>query len=184
MGANRSENSSYTAAIKKIKSAKRKEVVNRVHPLKNCTQPRSKAEVEPSAAKLVSSSQPKKLSSQEKHLPASEFETVEASPTSRAASTKASHASSSDASHTFSLPESRDSSSERLQLVIPVVVEDLGSKAVRNKRLHTSSSSPPPSPIYVEHFSKKVGKSLEDLSASRLSLSKSPSSSKKKKINK
>ena len=38
MGANRSENSSYAAAIKKIKHVKRKVVVDRVHPLKNVNQ--------------------------------------------------------------------------------------------------------------------------------------------------
>ena len=38
MGANRSENSSYAAAIKKIKLVKRKVVVDRVHPLKNVNQ--------------------------------------------------------------------------------------------------------------------------------------------------
>ena len=46
MGANRSENSSYAAAMKKIKSVKTKVVVDRVHPLKNVNQSRSKAEVE------------------------------------------------------------------------------------------------------------------------------------------
>ena len=59
MGANKSENSSYAAAIKKIKSVERKEVVDRVHPVKNDTQSRSKAEVELSAVKLVFSPQPK-----------------------------------------------------------------------------------------------------------------------------
>ena len=49
MGAKRSENSSYAAAIKKIKHVKRKVVVDRVNPLKNVNQSRSKADVELSA---------------------------------------------------------------------------------------------------------------------------------------
>ena len=224
MGANRSENSSYADAIKKIKHVKRKVVVDRVHPLKNVNQSQSKAGVElsvmeielsaaevgpsaaeaelstgevvlsavevgVSAAKLVSSPQSKKSSSPKKQLPASEYEIIEASQSScvatcQSASTKVSPASSSGASQALSLPEPRGSSSEGLQSVIPVVVEvhrseDLGSKAVRNKSLRTPSSSPPISPTHSKHFLKKVGKSLEDLVASRVS--KSPSSSEKTK---
>ena len=91
--------------------------------------------------------------------------------------TKASHASSSGASQAISLPKHRDSSTKGLQSVIHVVVEvhrseDLGSKAVCSKRLHTPPSSPPLSPTHSKHLSKKVGKSLEDLSPS--GVSKSP----------
>ena len=197
MGANRSENSSYAAAIKKIKHVKRKVVVDKVHPLKNVNQSQSKAGVElsamevelsavevgpsaaeaklstgevvlsavevgVSAAKLVSSPRSKKSSSPKKQLPASEYEIVEASQSSCVAtcqsdSTKVSPASSSGASQAISLPEPRGSSSEGLQSVILVVVEvhrseDLGSKAVRNKRLRTPSSSPPISPTHSKHF--------------------------------
>ena len=52
MGANRNENSSYAAVMKKIKSVKQKVVVDRVHPLKNVNQSRSKAEVELSAVEV------------------------------------------------------------------------------------------------------------------------------------
>ena len=52
MGANRSENSSYTAAIKKIKHVKRKVVVDKVHPLQNVNQSRSKAGIELSAVEV------------------------------------------------------------------------------------------------------------------------------------
>ena len=197
-------------------------MLDRVHPLKNVNQSRSKAGVElyamevelsavevglsameadlsigevvlsaaevgVSAAKLVSSPQSKKLSSLKKQLPASEYEIVEASQSScvatcQSASTKVSLASSSGASQAISLPEPRGSSSKGLQLVIPVVVEvhrseDLGSKAVHNKRLRTPSSSPPIPPTHSKHFLKKVGKSFEDLLASRVS--KSPLSSDK-----
>ena len=151
----------------------------------------SAVEVGVSAAKLVSSPRSKKSSSPKKQLPASEYEIVEASQSScvatcPSASTKASPASSSGASQAISLPEPRGSPSKGLQLVILVVVEvhrseDLGSKALCNKRLCAPSSSPPLSPTHSKHFLKKVGKSLEDLSTSRVS--KSPSSSEKTKKN-
>ena len=221
MGANTSENSSYAAAMKKMKRVKRKVVVDKVHPLKNVKQSRSKAvelsavgvglsaaevgpsaaeaglsameielsvaevghsaagaelstgevvlsavEVGVSAAKLVSSPRSKK-SSPKKQLPASEYEIVEASQFSCVAicqsdSTKASPFSSSGASQAISLPEPRGSSSKGLQSAVVEVhrSEDLGSKAVRNNRLHTPSSSPPLSPAHSKHFLKKVGKSL------------------------
>ena len=235
MGANRSENSSYAAAIKKIKLVKRKVVVDRVNPLKNVNQSRSKAEVElsavgvglsaaevgpsaaevgpsamevelsavevgpsaagaelstgevvlsavevgVSAAKLVSSPRSKKSSSPKKQLPASEYEIVEASQSSCVATCQSDSTKASGASQAISLPEPRGSSSKGLQLFVVEVhrSEDLGSKAVRNKRLCTPSS-PPLSPAHSKHFLKKVGKSLEGLSASRAS--KSPSSSEKK----
>ena len=146
----------------------------------------SAVEVGVSAAKLVSSLRSKKSSSPKKQLPASEYEIVEASQSScvvtcQSDSIKASPSSSSGASQAISLPEPRGSSSKGLQSVVVEVhrSEDLGSKAVHNKRLCTPSSSPPLSPAHSKHFLKKVGKSLEDLSASRAS--KSPLSSEKTK---
>ena len=52
MGANRSENSSYVAAIKKIKHVKRKVMGDKVHPLQNVNHSRSKAGVELSAMEV------------------------------------------------------------------------------------------------------------------------------------
>ena len=68
MGANRSEISSYAATIKKIKHVKRKVVVDRVHPLKNVNQSRSKAEVELSAVKVGPSAAEAELSAMEVEL--------------------------------------------------------------------------------------------------------------------
>ena len=72
VGANRSENSSYVAAIKKIKHVKRKVVVDGVHPLKNVNQSQSKAEVELSAAEVGPSAAEVELSAMEVELSAVE----------------------------------------------------------------------------------------------------------------
>ena len=160
MGANKSENSSYAAAIKKRKFVERKEVVDRVHPVKNDTQSRSKAEVELSAAevelsavKLVFSPQPKsrqlgksicllqnlKLLKLHNPPPWQPVDLLQQKPLMPLPQVHPKQ----------SLRESRDSSSEGLQSVVPVVgevhrSEGLGSKAMRNKRFHTPSSPPPP----------------------------------------
>ena len=81
------------------------------------------------------------------------------------------------ASQAISPPEPGGFSSKGLQSVLPVAVEvhrseDLGSKAVHSKRLRTPCSLL--FPTHSKHFLKRVGKSLEDLSASRVS--ESPSS--------
>ena len=195
MGANRSETSSYAAALKKIKTIKRKpNIVNRVDVSKISTPPQSRpkgessnlnsqlrqsrsvTKVESSTTSLARKTQHTKSVSPKKRVP-SGLKTDKASPSESAkpVSAESSLDSNLDAPEAISLPELGASSSEKLESGKLIVVEvhrseGMETEAVRSKRYRTPSSSPPVSPLRSD-YKKREGRSLEDLSVLRSSSS-------------
>ena len=185
LGANKSENSSYASALKKLKSPKSQEIVYRVIPSKSHPPkpprkaPASNGNRSNEASQSSSGKNPQPASkpkqvpkdSSTNRLPATELD-IHAAPESQTNSKDSHQASAMDTFQDSSLPDFESSTSNNHQCVVPQIVEvhrsaEMEVEGTSTKRPRTPSPSPPQSPSCSGRSKNHNAKSLEDLSVKK-----------------
>ena len=174
MGANRNENSSYAAAIKKMKTMTRKPNVKRVIASKMNTPPQSKTKGE-SSVKL--NAEPQQSLSYTKDIYVNltpKPQRIKSVSPKRQAPPKRPVPSKSEINQALEGAQAISPSRSGKRIEIEVEVhrsEGMETEVVRglSKRNRTPSSSPPISPLHRDHHKKGKGGSLDDLSSLRSS---------------